>query len=109
MLWAGPATVSKGGAFGDDGAVLDPDIDGQPGVVAAEHVGGDFDAGDVHGLARVHVEMGLGVRVDHQLDGQVAIADVLLEPEVDQALDGKPVIHYATPIMRTRSFVYEHC
>ena len=62
-------------------------------VVFAKHPGRHIDAGHMHRLARIHVKGAYGVLVNHQLGRQVAVADVLCQPEVNQFLGLEHVIH----------------
>ena len=77
-------------------AVLGLDLDLDVGVVAPEAGGGNVDASQRQILPRIHVEGGLGVRLDHRQRGEVAVADVLFEPEIDQAIDGVEIQHGGT-------------
>ena len=62
-------------------------------VVLAKHPGRHINAGHMHGLTRIHVKGAHGVLVNHQLGRQVAVADVLCQPEVNQFLGLEHVIH----------------
>ena len=78
------------------GAVLGLDLDLHVRVVTSETGSGDVDAGQRQILPRIHVEGSLRVRLNHRQRGKVAVADILLEPEVDQAIDGVEVQHAGT-------------
>ena len=83
------------GARRDALAVLDRHLDREGRIVVPKYHGGDLDAGHRHRLACVHPECAIGIRVDHDLAGQVAGADVLGEPEVDQPVDQIWIKHRA--------------
>ena len=89
----GAGDAGEGFARGDPGAVGAVDGDFDAGFVAAEDHGHDVDAGDDHGFAGVDVEGGVGGRVDHEVGGEVAVAYVFQEPEVDEPFDVEAVVH----------------
>ena len=57
------------------------------------HRFGHRDARHRHRFARVHVEAGLLRCVDHGLGREIKSADVFGQPEIDQAVGGKGVVH----------------
>jgi hypothetical protein len=69
------------------------DVDLDRRIVAAKTGGCDLDAGQREGLARVHVKGAACLGVDHGERGEVAVPDVLGEPEIDQPADGEKVEH----------------
>ncbi|MNS68368.1 hypothetical protein D3C72_1016480 [compost metagenome] len=87
------AHVEQHGAFFHLVAIGDAHIQGQRRVVAGEDARGDVDAGDQHGLAGIHAERAGFTWLDHRMDRQVADANVLGQPEIDQFVGGKDVIH----------------
>ncbi len=62
-------------------------------VVAGEHAGGHVHAGDQHRLARIHIERTRLALLDHGVDRQVAGADVFGQPQVNQLVGCKLVVH----------------
>ena len=75
----------KAGALDDLVSVLGGQGHFNPRIVVAKYGGADFETGHGLRLAGVHLELGPCVGVDHGLDREVAGANILGEPQIDQA------------------------
>ena len=86
-------------AFFNFVTVFDKTRDLELRVVFAKHTCRHIDAGHMHRLTRIHVKGTDRVFVNHQLGRQVAVADILCQPEINQFFGLKYVVHAISGVL----------